>query len=131
MTRLLSGGVLVALVVGVVWFAPAVVLAAVAGLVLVMAVVEYNALAGATGLRASALSGVLALALAIAVATGTAASDVLVSGFIALAGMALARGVDRASLADLGAALVPALYLGVPLGALVAVRSMGGPGADA
>lgn len=130
MTRVLSGTVLAALVVAVVWLAPPAVLAAVVALVLALAVHEYAALSNAVGLHGPIVSGVLALAVAIAVASGSGAFEaVAVSGFIALAGIVLARGVDRASLADLGAALVPPFYIGVPLGALVAVRTIDGPAA--
>ncbi|OFV92367.1 MAG: hypothetical protein A3G76_09980 [Acidobacteria bacterium RIFCSPLOWO2_12_FULL_65_11] len=130
MTRVLSGAVLVALVVAVVWLAPPVVLAAVVALVLALAVHEYLALSKAVGLHPPMVSGALALAAAVAVASGRGAFDVvMMSGFIALAGTVLARGVDRASFGDLGAALVPPLYIGAPLGALVAVRTLDGPGA--
>src|SRR5258705_304429 len=50
MTRVLSGAVLIALAVGVVWFAPPVVFVAVAEILLLLAFVEYSRLAAACGL---------------------------------------------------------------------------------
>jgi phosphatidate cytidylyltransferase len=122
--RFLSGGVLIALVVAL-GLAPIGVAYAAVAVVLVLAVGEYRALAGKIGLRVPFLSGALALGAAAAVATGGMKTDVvLISGFVALAGVALGQGVDRAMLAELGAAVVPALYIGIPLGALVAVRAL-------
>ena len=45
MTRVLSGAVLIAIVVGVVWFAPAWLFFVVAELVLLLAYIEYDRLA--------------------------------------------------------------------------------------
>jgi phosphatidate cytidylyltransferase len=121
----LSGGVLIALVAAIVWLAPIGVMYAAIAVVLVLAMGEYRALAGKVGLRVPLLAGALALGAAMAVATGGLTTDViLISGFVALAGVALGQGVDRAMLAELGAAIVPALYIGMPLGALVAVRAL-------
>jgi phosphatidate cytidylyltransferase len=92
--------------------------------VLMLAIGEYRALAGKIGLRVPLLAGVLALGATMAVATGGMTTDVvLISGFVALAGVGLGQGVDRAMLAELGSAIVPALYIGIPLGALVAMRA--------
>lgn len=125
MTRVLSGAILIALVAALVWLAPMGVLYGAVAVVLVLALGEYRALAAKLGLRVSVLAGALALAAAMAVATGGMATDVvLISGFVALAGVALGQGIDRALLAELGAALVPALYIGIPLGALAAVRGL-------
>ena len=130
MTRVISGAVLVAAVVALVWLASVEILAGVAALVLMLATREYATLAGDTRLQVSVVSTALALAVGAVVATGSARLEVvLVSGFIALAAVALTRGVDRTALSGLGAALVPSLYIGLPLGAIVAVRSIEGPAA--
>ena len=49
MTRVVSGAVLIAIAVGVVWFAPPVVFVAVAEILLVLAFIEYSRLAAACG----------------------------------------------------------------------------------
>ena len=48
-TRVVSGAVLIAIAVGVVWFAPPVVFVAVAEILLVLAFIEYSRLAAACG----------------------------------------------------------------------------------
>jgi phosphatidate cytidylyltransferase len=133
MTRLLSGIVLIALVVAGVWLASDDVLQ-VAGLVtVVMGAKELVALARASGLEVSMWPVTTAALLAFATVAGT----VSVSGhtevalMIALVGLGLVsldlwQGGPTA-LASVSASLFPAIYLGLPLGALVAIRRLNGP----
>lgn len=129
MTRVLSGAVLIALVVALVWLAPPALFYAAAGIVTYLAFREYVIVADQLGLRPPVvLSWALTLIVCTAVALRLAAIElVMMTGFVAIAATILARGVDRDALAALGAALVPALYLGVPIGALVAMRITHGP----
>lgn len=142
MTRVLSGAVLLGFAVAVVWFAPPLLFFLVAELVLAVGCVEYAGLARASQLRvpvpAAALIAALVCASFARVALGGSATvsldialmlGLMIAGATALAGW---RGGGDAigSTAAVGAtaALVfPALYLGVPLGALIVVRDASGP----
>ena len=129
MTRVLSGALLIAVLVALVWLAPPIVFYAAGGLVAYLAFREYVSVAGQLGLRVPfVLSWMLTLVVCTAVALRVAAIDlVIATGFVAIAGTMLSRGVDREALGILGAALVPVVYLGVPIGALIALRVMRGP----
>jgi phosphatidate cytidylyltransferase len=134
-TRVVSGAVLAALAIAIVWWAPALVLLAAAELVLVLGVYEYAALARASGIGIPVVPAAIAAALvALALApvtpgvTRAAPLDVvLISAFVALAALALARWQgDRDAVAAAAAGVFPCLYLGLPLGALVAIAETEG-----
>ena len=139
MTRVLSGVVLIAIAVGVVWFAPAPLFFAVAELLLVLAFVEYARLAAACALPIPAFaSGVATVATSIgvpstfwigdqAVGNAVALDAALMSAFVVLAALSLVswRG-DRDALARAAASVFPVLYLGLPIGAMVALRTIRG-----
>ena len=139
MTRVLSGAVLITVVVGVVWFAPAWVFFVVAELVLLLAYIEDDRLAVACGLPIPAVAaGAATLLASVGVSSAQWFGDVLVcsavlldvvlmSAFVVLSAMTMTtwRG-DREALARAGAALFPCLYLGLPIGAIIALRSLRG-----
>jgi phosphatidate cytidylyltransferase len=134
-TRVLSGAVLLVIAIGVVWFAPALLFLIVAEALLVLACVEYGSLARASGLG-------VPLVVSGAIAALTCASfarlafggyprlpidAVLLSAMVAVGSLALTRwrgGSD--ALASAAAALLPALYLGLPIGAMVSIRETRG-----
>jgi phosphatidate cytidylyltransferase len=134
-TRVLSGAVLILIAVAVVWFAPAVVFLVVAEGLLVLACREYAGLARATGLHIS--FGVSTLAAALTCAsfarialdgwTWLSLDVVLLSSLVVVGAAALPgwRGGTDA-VASVSAALLPVLYLGLPLGSMVAVRETRG-----
>ena len=136
MIRVLSGAVLVAITVAVVWLAPGWLLFVVGELVLLLAYVEYARLADACGLPIPTIAAGAATVLASVgvtsshwigerlVGTAVALDAVLMSSFVVLAAMTLMswRG-DRAALGRAGAAIFPMLYLGLPIGALLSMRS--------
>ena len=135
MTRVLSGAVLAALAVAVVWLAPAALFLAVAGLLLGLAVVEYARLAEAVGCPVFVLpGGAAAFLTAFAVARPAAATAWFDAAVVAI-GMALAGTAMRGwrggpdALGRVAATVLPSVYLGVPVGALVAVREARGPAA--
>src|SRR5207247_1852136 len=139
MTRVISGAVLIALAVYVVWFAPRLVFFAVAELLLLLAFVEYARLAEAAGIAIPRVaSGVVTILTSVGVSstlwvgdtvagTAVALDAVLMSGVVLLAVLALAawRG-ERDGLARVASAVFPALYLGLPVGAMVAIRALRG-----
>ena len=147
MTRVLSGAVLIAIAVAVVWFAPPLIFFAVAEILLVLAFVEYARLAAAAGLPIPTVAaGVVAVLTSIGVSstawigdtvagTAVALDAILMSGFVLLAALALIawRGPstplgagDRDALGRASASLFPALYLGLPIGAMVSLRAVRG-----
>lgn len=142
MTRVLSGAVLIAIAVAVVWFAPSPVFFAFGELLLVLAFVEYSRLASACGLAIPAVPAGVATVLASIgvssfhwlgdqiVATAFLLDAVLMSGFVVLAAMTLAtwRG-DKAALGRAAASVFPMLYLGLPIGAMLSIRASRGSAA--
>jgi phosphatidate cytidylyltransferase len=129
-TRVLSGAVLLALAIAVVWFSPTAIFFAVAEAILVLGLIEYMALARASGLPVPALpSGVAAMLTCAAVARGVPLpiDVVLMSALVALGALTLTTwngGRDALGLAS--ASLFPSLYLGLPIGAMAAIREMRG-----
>ena len=129
MTRVLSGAVLIAIVVTIVWWTPPPVFYAAAAIVAYLALREYLVMAGALGLQPP---GMLTWTLTLVLCTGVALrlanlELVIATAFIAIASAALVRGVDRGALANVAAAILPGIYIGVPIGALVAMRIAHGP----
>ena len=139
MVRVVSGAFLVALVVGVVWFAPPAVFFVVAEAMLVLAFVEYAALAEACGFPvprvASGIATVVAsmgitssIRIGDEVLTNAVALDaVVLSAFVVLAATSIAtwRG-ERDALARVATSAFPVLYLGLPIGALMSLRTLRG-----
>jgi phosphatidate cytidylyltransferase len=139
-TRVLSGAALVVITVAVVWFAPAPLFFAVAEALLLLAFIEYSRLSSAVGYPLpAAVSGVATLLASVGVTstrwvgdtiagTAVALDAVLMSAFVVLAALSLTtwRG-GRDALGRVSASVFPMLYLGLPIGALIAIRSMRGP----
>jgi phosphatidate cytidylyltransferase len=138
-TRVLSGAVLIVIAVAVVWFAPNAIFFAVAELLLVLAFVEYARLAAASGHQIPALpAGIATVGASIGVTStiriggelmsnAVALDAALLSGFVVLAAMALGSwqgGSD--ALGRTAASVFPMLYLGLPIGAMVALRTLRG-----
>ena len=135
-TRIISGVVMIALTIAAVWYAPAWLFLLIALLLVALSCHEYGAL-----VRASALPYPGALAAAAAALTcasfareslagvGRVPLDlVLMTAFVAMGAVSLATWRSGTSaLASASAALLPCLYFGLPLGALLAVREGWGP----
>ena len=131
MTRVLSGAALIALTVGVVWFAPDIVFQLFAAVLVVLSVRELILLAGASDLHVSAFPVVMSALLTAGIVgaqSGYALEVALMAALVAIGLGALGswRGGAHA-LATVSASLFPALYIGLPIGALVAVRAFAGP----
>jgi phosphatidate cytidylyltransferase len=130
MTRVVSGAVLLVLAVTVIWFAPSVVFFAAMEVVLVLAFIEYASLARASAIAVPAIAAGAATVLTAAAFTQFIAVPLdvaLMSAFVALAAMMLPRwqgGGD--ALASVAAAVLPIVYLGLPIGALIAIREIRG-----
>ena len=138
MTRVLSGAVLLVFAIVVVWLAPAPVFLAVALALLLIACHEYDGLAQASGLQIPIVpSGAAAVLACVTFASlevdgfhGLPLDVVLLSALVAIGATTLASwNGGRDAIATVSAALFPALYLGLPIGAMIAVRD--GYGAQA
>src|SRR6185295_19199306 len=133
MTRVASGAVLIALAVAIVWAAPDWLFFATALLLVIVGARELVTLARASALEVPGLPSFVSAALAMAVVGapglgGRMLEVVLMAALVGLGLVALGawRGGPHA-LASVSASLFPALYLGLPIGALVAARRLGGP----
>jgi phosphatidate cytidylyltransferase len=129
MTRVLSAALLIPLVVGIVWFLPPVATLVLATAASVLAVREYADLAAAAGARVPWIAAAVAVAAAcVAVGSALIPLDVVllctmvIVGTILVAAWTPGPGVV-AGAAGVGFAVV---YIGVPLGALAAIRALGG-----
>ncbi len=129
MLRILSALVLIPAVVGAIWFLPPVGLLAVAEAVLWLAFFEYTRLAATLGVRVPVgAAGFAAAAVCAAVAwPGGSADPVLMAAVVVMAALSLATArVGADVLAVVVTSLFAPLYLGLPLGALVAIRWLAG-----
>jgi len=130
MVRTLTGLSLTAVVTAAIWFLSPWQLLLFAEAVLVLAFLEYAALAARLAgpfSRFAAAAGTCAACAAVAW-PGLPLDVTLMAVTVALASLALASGPPApAVLHRLAAALLPVLYLGLPFGALVAIRVLAGP----
>jgi len=137
MTRVLSGAVLLALTVAVVWFAPAAVFVIVGEAILLLAFAEYAAIARASGIVIPETLSALAAALTAASfsrltfsASWISLDLVLLATLVVVGAATVARwrgGSDHGGALSLAAAAVfPSLYLGLSLGSMIAVREVEG-----
>jgi phosphatidate cytidylyltransferase len=134
-TRLVSGAVLLLIAVGVVWFAPPLMFLFVAEGLLVLACIEFASIARASGLVVPIVISTMAAALTCAsfapLAFGGFAAmstdAVLMTSLVTVGAVALTTwsgGPD--ALASAASTLLPALYLGLPIGAMIAIRETRG-----
>jgi phosphatidate cytidylyltransferase len=136
--RVTSGAILVAIAVGGGWFAPPPVFLAAALILVVLGVGEYAGLARASDLTVPVVPAAAAAVLTCLTFSGSLPAAVaalpldvvLMSAFVALGALAVAnwRG-GRDAVGSAAATLASPIYLGLPLGALVAVREAHGPAA--
>ena len=129
MTRILSALVLLPIVLGVVWFLPpagTLVLATVAAL---LAFLEYASIAEALGARVPrVICAVAVVGTCIAVGGVEVPLElVLLSALLVVGTLAVAAGRPGPDvLLNVGASLLPVIYIGIPLGAVAAVRLIHG-----
>jgi phosphatidate cytidylyltransferase len=129
MARVLSALVLLPLVIGIVWVLPPVATLALASVAAGLAFVEYATIMRAVDARMPRLViGAAVVAACIAVGGGYLAIEViLMSALIAVGALAVASGTPTPSvLHGITAAILPIVYIGMPLGAIAAVRAIAG-----
>jgi phosphatidate cytidylyltransferase len=127
-TRVLSAVVLLIVVIGTVWFLPPVATLALSLAAAAAAFYEYSLIAEALGARIPrVVCGAAVLAVCALVGLGASVLIALLSALVIIGALAVA--VERPGpgvLLNASAALLPLLYIGVPLGALADIRSAGG-----
>jgi phosphatidate cytidylyltransferase len=141
MTRVLSALVLLPVVIGTIWFLPPIATFLLAAAAALLAFSEYRVIAGALGARVPAVvGGAAVLLVCLLMWMADSASDVrglggeillfpnlvylvLMSALIVVGAASIARAQPGPGvLADAAATLFAPIYLGLPLGALAAVR---------
>ena len=129
MTRVLSALVLLPIVIGTIWFLPPLATLVLAAVAAVLAFVEYADIARALDAHVPRLlAGTAVLAACVSVGLQSGATDaVLMTATIVIGALAVASGQPGpAILRDAAAAVLPIVYIGLPLGALAAVRALAG-----
>jgi phosphatidate cytidylyltransferase len=129
MTRVLSALVLLPIVIGAVWLLPPLATLVLALIAAVFALVEYVTIAAALGAYVPrAVPGAAVLGACAALGSGWGLVDVvLMTALIAIGASAVGSARPGPEiLRDSAAALFPVVYIGLPLGALAAVRASGG-----
>lgn len=128
MTRVLSALALLPIVVGTIWLLPPIATFVLAAMVLLLAVIEYSDLAAASGVVVSRIF-TAALTLATCTAVGLAPVSfpvVVMAGGMFIAATQFSFEREERALSAVTATAFALIYLGVPIGALVALRIHGG-----
>ncbi len=129
MTRLLSGVVLIAVTLALIWFLSPIAMLGVALVVAALAFTEYEKIVDAIGARVPFWTTLLATLLACAMVPfqWVDIESVLAAALLLIAlNVLISDRVGTPILADTAAALLAPVYLGLPLGSLVGVHAMAG-----
>lgn len=129
MVRVLSALVLLPLVIGTVWFLPPIATLVLAAAVSLGAFMEFAAIVRANDVHVPrAITGITVVGACIAVGASVVSIDLLLmSAVITLGALAVASGIPRPrALHDAAASILAVAYIGLPLGALAAVRASAG-----
>ena len=125
-TRVASGAALVLLAVSVVWFAPAAAFFLVAEALLLLARASGLSVPAAASATAAALT-CAAFSRVVVAASPAALAVVLMAALVALCGLAMTGWTGgRDAIGSAAASLFPSLYLGLPIGAMIAIRELRG-----
>ncbi len=117
------------MVIGTIWYLPPIATLVLASVAALLAFIEYAAIARALGMHVPrVLTGSAVLAACVSVGIGSGAADVvLMTTVIVIGALAVASGrPGPAILRDAAASVLPVVYIGLPLGALAAVRAING-----
>lgn len=129
MTRVLSALVLLPIVIGIVWFLPPIYTTLLLGLVVLLAFIEYAAMARllSPGFP-RAIAGVGTLVTYTAVWAGVPLALVLAPALLVAAAAAVGRGrPDEDALRLVAVTLFPLIYLAIPLGIAASLDADRGP----
>lgn len=129
MARIASALILLSLVLGTVWFLPPAGTLALAAIASLLAFLEFSTLAGALGTRVPrAVVGLAVLAVCAAAGSEYLSLEIVLGAALIVVGaMAVGSGQPGpAVLRDVSVAMLPILYIGLPLGLLAATRAIAG-----
>ena len=129
MTRVLSALVLLPLLIGTIWWLPPIATLVVACVFALLAFIEYRRIARALGASVDAGVGAIAVLLACTMMSGALEplALLLLALLVVVGAIAVAHGQVGASVLSSAASTVFApIYIGLPLGALAAIRQIGG-----
>ena len=129
MTRVLSALVLLPVVIGAVWFLPPIATLVLACLAALLAFVEYAGILAALDIHIPrVVSGIAVAAACIAVGLSLVSVDLLLMSAVIVAGaLAVASGnPSPRTIHEAVASVFPIAYIGLPLGALAAIRAISG-----
>ncbi|CAN5693108.1 phosphatidate cytidylyltransferase [soil metagenome] len=129
MARVLSALVLLPLVIGTVWYLPPVATLVLASVAALIAFFEYAAIVHSLDAAVPrAIAAIAVVAACVAVGGSYLAIDVVImSAVIAFGALAVGSGQPGPRvLHDTAASVLPIAYIGLPLGAIAAVRAMAG-----
>ena len=129
MTRVLSGVVLIAVTLALIWFLSPIAMLGVALVVAVLAFIEYEKIVDAIGAKVPYWTTLLATLLACAMVPFQWVDlvSVLAAALLLIAlNVLISDRVGTPTLADSSAALLAPVYIGLPLGSLVGVHAMAG-----
>jgi phosphatidate cytidylyltransferase len=127
-TRVLSAVVLLVVVIGTVWFLPPIATLVLAIVTSVAAFREYAGISAALGARIPrAACAAAVIAVCALVGIGAPLVVALLSALVMFGALAVADGRPGPHvLLNASAAILPLLYIGIPLGALAAIRAVAG-----
>jgi phosphatidate cytidylyltransferase len=122
-TRVLSALVLLPVVIGTIWFLPAWATLLLALIAAILALTEYAGIARAVGVRVLPGTGAAVVGACLTVPTPNVGIILMTALVVIGAGAVASRRPGPGVLADAAASAFAAIYIGLPLGALAAVRA--------
>jgi phosphatidate cytidylyltransferase len=128
MTRLLTAIVLLPAILAVVWFLPPSGTLVLAMIAAELGMIEYRRIAAALGAHVPRVTSVFVLAACLGVGTMTFPGDaILLLALVTFGSLAVFAGIPGAgALGNSAAAIFAVVYLGLPLGAIAAIHTLGG-----
>jgi phosphatidate cytidylyltransferase len=128
MTRLLTALILLPAVLAVVWFLPPYATLALAMIAAELSLLEYRKIAASLGARVPRITSLFVIGACLAIGSMAFPVDgVLLLALVAIGTFAVFAGrVGPNALSDSAASIFAVVYLGLPLGAIAAVRTLGG-----
>ena len=128
MTRLLTALVLLPAVLAVVWFLPPYATLALAVIAAELSLLEYRNIAASLGARVPRITSLFVMAACLAMGSMMFPAEVVVLlALVAIGTVAVFAGrLGASALTDSAASVFAVVYLGLPLGAIAAIRTLGG-----
>jgi phosphatidate cytidylyltransferase len=128
MIRVLTALILLPAVLAVIWFGPPLATLLLAIVAAELATIEYSRLAAALGARVPRITSAFVIAACAALGSGVLPLDAVILIALVLAGAiaVITSEPGPYALSSTAASLFAVLYIGLPLGAIAAVRTIGG-----